>query len=167
MRWFEPPDHSAQQNLTFVFTTFSKDLILEKVSDDMKVRTTISQSSAQRQKRGHVVVSQKRDSTEPEAPLCLNNNGPFSQTEQNGLVCANGTTAEPDRFFDQMGALEVNTGVQEEGGTSTEMFSEVSKFESEFRFHSLCSSHVVYLQAYLFHIFCPCSSFQPGPELPA
>lgn len=107
----------------------AQDMILEKVTDDMMVRTTISQSSARRQKRGHIVVSQKLNSTETEALLCVNNNGPFSQTEKNGLVCANGTTGQPESFFDQMGEPKIKTGIEEEISTSTKMFSEVSKFE--------------------------------------
>ncbi|KAI4802727.1 hypothetical protein KUCAC02_006305 [Chaenocephalus aceratus] len=73
----------------------AKELILEKVREDMMVRTKISQSSALRLKRGHTAVSQRPDSTEPEAPVGLSNNSPCSQPERNGLLHADGTTGEP------------------------------------------------------------------------
>ncbi|KAG7239778.1 hypothetical protein INR49_028365 [Caranx melampygus] len=47
----------------------ARELILEKVKEDMMVRTKISQSSALRQKRGHTAANQKPDSTETEAPV--------------------------------------------------------------------------------------------------
>lgn len=120
-------------------------MILEKVTEDVMVRTTISQSSARRQKRGHNVVSQKSNDTETEPLLYLNNNSPFSHIEENALVFANGTTGEPETFFDQVGESKIKTASKEEGSTTTKTFSEVSKFESEFRFQSPQSSHVMCL----------------------
>lgn len=107
----------------------AQDMILEKVTEDMMVRTTISQSSARRQKRGHFVVSQKSNSTETEPLLYLNNNSPFSHIEENALVFANGTTGEPETFFDQVGESKIKTARKEESSTTTKTFSEVSKFE--------------------------------------
>lgn len=119
-------------------------MILEKVTEDMMVRTTISQSSARRQKRGHNVVSQKSNDTETE-PLLFLNNSPFSHIEENVLVFANGTTGEPETFFDQVGESKIKKASKKEGSTTTKTFSEVSKFESEFRFQSPQSSHVMCL----------------------
>ncbi|XP_035768323.1 tudor and KH domain-containing protein isoform X2 [Neolamprologus brichardi] len=107
----------------------AQDMILEKVTEDVMVRTTISQSSARRQKRGHIVVSQKSNGTETEPLLYLNNNSPFSHIEENALVFANGTTGEPETFFDQVGESKIKTASKKEGSTTTKTFSEVSKFE--------------------------------------
>ncbi|XP_035812677.1 tudor and KH domain-containing protein isoform X2 [Amphiprion ocellaris] len=111
----------------------AKELILEKVREDMMVRTKISQSSALRQKRGHDVVNQKPESEETEPPLGVNNNGPFSQTEKNGLIHANGTTKQPENIFDKVEELKISKTVrkeeEEEESISTESLSEVSKFE--------------------------------------
>ncbi|XP_070783062.1 tudor and KH domain-containing protein isoform X2 [Enoplosus armatus] len=109
----------------------AKELILEKVREDMMVRTKISQSSALRQKRGHTAGNQKPDSTETEAPVGLNNNGPYFQTEKNGLIHVNGTTGEPDNIFDKMEELKIiNTDNKEvEESVSTDTLSEISKFE--------------------------------------
>ncbi|KAI9523826.1 hypothetical protein NQZ68_024348 [Dissostichus eleginoides] len=109
----------------------AKELILEKVREDMMVRTKISQSSALRPKRGHTAVSQRPDSTEPEAPVGLNNNSPCSQPERNGLFHANGTKGEPQ---DKTQELEITDNKEEEeeeeeDSVSTESLSEVSKFE--------------------------------------
>lgn len=107
-----------------------QELILEKVREDMMVRTKISQSSALRQKRGHTVVNQRPDSTETEAPVGLNNNDPCSQTEKNGLVYANGSTGEPENILEKMEELKMNSTDNEEESLSTDSLSEVSKFES-------------------------------------
>lgn len=107
----------------------AQNMILEKVTEDVMVRTTISQSSARRQKRGHNVVSQKSNDTETEPLLYLNNNSPFSHIEENALVFANGTTGEPETFFDQVGESKIKTASKKEGSTTTKTFSEVSKFE--------------------------------------
>ncbi|XP_070707883.1 tudor and KH domain-containing protein isoform X1 [Pempheris klunzingeri] len=109
----------------------AKELILEKVREDMIVRTKISQSSALRQKRGHPPVNERPDGTETEAPVSLNNNSPYSQTEKNGLIHSNGTTAEPDDIFDKMEELELTNADknEEEGSVSTDSLSEISKFE--------------------------------------
>ncbi|XP_040922597.1 tudor and KH domain-containing protein isoform X2 [Toxotes jaculatrix] len=111
----------------------AKELILEKVREDMMVRTKISQSSALRQKRGHTVVNERPDSTETEAPESLNNNGPLSQTVKNGLIHTCETTGESESLFDKMEELKIsNTDSREEEGEesfSTDSLSEISKFE--------------------------------------
>lgn len=112
----------------------AKELILEKVREDMMVRTKISQSSALRQKRGQTAMNQRPDSTETEAPLGLNNNGPYRQAEKKGLVHVNGTTGEPENIFDKVEELKItNTDCkeeeEEEESVSTDSLSEVSKFE--------------------------------------
>lgn len=107
-----------------------QELILEKVKEDMMVRTKISQSSALRQKRGPTVVNQRPDSTETKAPVGLNNNGPYSQTEKNGLVYANGSTREPENILEKMEELKMNSTDNEEESLSTDSPSDVSKFES-------------------------------------
>ncbi|XP_071318605.1 tudor and KH domain-containing protein isoform X2 [Trachinotus anak] len=114
----------------------AKELILEKVREDMMVRTKISQSSALRQKRGHTVVNQRPDNTDPEAPVGLNNNGPHSQTVKNGLIHSCGTTGEPENIYDKREELkDSNTDSkeeeeeEEEESLSTDSLSEVSKFE--------------------------------------
>ncbi|KAK1906114.1 MBT domain containing protein 1 [Dissostichus eleginoides] len=89
----------------------AKELILEKVREDMMVRTKISQSSALRPKRGHTAVSQRPDSTEPEAPVGLNNNSPCSQPERNGLFHAN--VPSPDLSFQPDEHLEVYVSASE------------------------------------------------------
>ncbi|XP_031699918.1 tudor and KH domain-containing protein isoform X2 [Anarrhichthys ocellatus] len=110
----------------------AKELILEKVREDTMVRTKISQSSALRQKRGHTAVNQRPDGTETEAPEGLNNNGPYSQTEKNGRIHANGTAAEPETIFDKIEEFKItNTANKEEEdeSVSTDSLSEISKFE--------------------------------------
>lgn len=107
-----------------------QELILEKVREDMMVRTKISQSSALRQKRGPAVVSQRPDSPDTETPVGLNNNAPYSQTEKNGLIYANGSTGEPEDTLEKMEELKTNSTDNEEESLSTDSLSEVSKFES-------------------------------------
>ena len=110
-----------------------QELILEKVREDMMVRTKISQSSALRHKRGHTGIHQQADITETEEPVGLNNNGPYPQTEKNGIIHANGTTGEPESNVDKMEVLKIsNTDnkEEEEESISTDSLSEVSKFES-------------------------------------
>lgn len=117
-------------HVTATYVVCLQELILEKVREDMVVRTKISQSSALRQKRGHTVVNQP-ESTETEAPVGLNNNGPYSQTEKNGLVYANGTMGEPENILDKMEDLKISRSTDnEEESLSTDSLSEVSKFES-------------------------------------
>uniref|UniRef100_A0AAQ6AA21 Tudor domain-containing protein n=1 Tax=Amphiprion ocellaris TaxID=80972 RepID=A0AAQ6AA21_AMPOC len=77
----------------------AKELILEKVREDMMVRTKISQSSALRQKRGHDVVNQK-----PEKNI-------FDKVEELKI------------------SKTVRKEEEEEESISTESLSEVSKFE--------------------------------------
>lgn len=99
------------------------------------VRTKISQSSALRQKRGHTAVNPRPDSTETEAPVGLNNNGPHLQTVKNGLVHTYGSTGEPENIFDKMEELKISSTEsreEEEESFSTDSLSEVSKFESQF-----------------------------------
>lgn len=137
------------------------------------VRTKISQSSALRQKRGHTTVNQRPDSTETEAPVGLNNNGPYSQTEKNGHIHANGTTGEPEDIFDKM-ELKItnldNRGEEEEESVSTDSASEISKFESEFTFSIVFNTVMSYKDDILFSSVCcpvpsPDLSFQPDEHL--
>ncbi|XP_037610991.1 tudor and KH domain-containing protein isoform X1 [Sebastes umbrosus] len=113
----------------------AKELILEKVREDTVVRTKISQSSALRQKRGHTAVNQRPDSTGTEAPVGLNNNGPYAQTEKNGHIHANGTAGEPENSFDKIEELKItNTDNKQEEedseeSVSADSLSEISKFE--------------------------------------
>ncbi|TDG98418.1 hypothetical protein EPR50_G00218670 [Perca flavescens] len=112
----------------------AKELILEKVREDMMVRTKISQSSALRQKRGQTAANQRPAGTETEAPVGLNNNGPYSQTEKNGLIHVNGTRGQPENQFDKIVELKItNTHhkeeEEEEESVSTDSLSEISKFE--------------------------------------
>ncbi|XP_054454781.1 tudor and KH domain-containing protein [Anoplopoma fimbria] len=114
----------------------AKELILEKVREDTMVRTKISQSSALRQKRGHTAVNQRPDGTETEASVGLNNNGPYSQKEQNGLIHANGTAGEHETFFDKIEELKITNTAnkeeeeeEEEESLSADSLSEISKFE--------------------------------------
>lgn len=146
----------------------------------MMVRTKISQSSAQRQKRGHTAVNQRPDSTETQAPVGLNNNGPYSQTEKNGLIHANGTTGEPEGILDKLEELKIiNTDInKEDDSLSADSLSEISKFESEFtfsiiesrkknlpRYHLSLNKVISYKDYFIF--LCVLSSSQPRPELPA
>ncbi|XP_075949187.1 tudor and KH domain-containing protein isoform X1 [Anarhichas minor] len=126
----------AKGNVTITGTRqevkHAKELILEKVREDTMVRTKISQSSALRQKRGHTAVNQRPDGTETEAPEGLNNNSPYSQTEKNGRIHANGTAAEPETIFDKIEEFKItNTANKEEEdeSVSTDSLSEISKFE--------------------------------------
>ncbi|XP_037319402.2 tudor and KH domain-containing protein isoform X2 [Pungitius pungitius] len=134
----------------------AKELILEKVREDAVVRTKISQSSALRQKRGHTAVDQRTDGTETEAPVGSNynnNNGPYPQTQRNGLIQVNSTAGEPQSVFSQMEQVKItNTSKkeeqqqqqqeeheeevddeeeeeEEEEEESTDSLSEISKFE--------------------------------------
>ncbi|XP_074518723.1 tudor and KH domain-containing protein isoform X2 [Halichoeres trimaculatus] len=108
--------------------TQAKELILEKVKEDMMVRMKISQSSAQRKKRGQTAENQK---PETEAPVGLNNNGPYAQTEKNGLIHMNRSTAEEaGDIFGKMKELKITTKeTEQEESVSSESISEVSKFE--------------------------------------
>nr|XP_046234322.1 tudor and KH domain-containing protein isoform X2 [Scatophagus argus] len=109
----------------------AKELILEKVKEDMMVRAKISQSSSLREKRGPSAMNQRPNSTETEAPVGLNNNPPYSQTEKNGLILSNGTTGEPEYVCDKMEELKItNTeDKKEDQSDSTDSLSEISKFE--------------------------------------
>lgn len=112
----------------------AKELILEKVSEDLTVRTMISKSSAQRHKRGQTVSNDKTDGSETEAPpQCLNNNGPFSK-EKNGGVYQTGTNGEPGGLLKKMEELSISTSdsrevEDEDESLSTESLLETSKFE--------------------------------------
>uniref|UniRef100_A0A3Q3XF43 Tudor domain-containing protein n=1 Tax=Mola mola TaxID=94237 RepID=A0A3Q3XF43_MOLML len=100
----------AQGNMTITGTRQevkqAKELILEKVREDMTVRAKISQSSALRQKR------------ESEAP-------------ENGLNHANGSTGEPEYVSNKMEELTSTTTDyhKEEESVSTDSLLEISKFE--------------------------------------
>ncbi|XP_037546672.1 tudor and KH domain-containing protein [Nematolebias whitei] len=101
----------------------AKEMILQKVKEDMTVRTKISQSSALRQKRHQTAMSQK---LKTESALGLNNNDPVSYTDRNKFVHPNGTTGDT-----KMEKLKVPDDQEEEEEESfiSESLSEVSKFE--------------------------------------
>ncbi|XP_034564293.1 tudor and KH domain-containing protein [Notolabrus celidotus] len=109
----------------------AKELILEKVREDTMVRMKISQSSAQRKKRGHTAVNQRPEETETEVPVGLNNNGPYVQTEKNGLIHTHRTPVEEaDDIFGKMEELQIiNKATEQEESMSTDSISEISKFE--------------------------------------
>lgn len=98
------------------------------------MRAKISQSSALRQKRGNTTVIQIHDGKESEAPVALNNNDSYTQTEENGLIHANGSTGEPQYVSNKMEELISTTTDyhKEEESVSTDSLLEISKFESEF-----------------------------------
>lgn len=98
-------------------------MILQKVKEDMTVRTKISQSSALRQKRHHTAMSQKLKTG---SALGLNNNGPVSYMDRNKCVHTNGTTGDT-----KVEKLKVpDDQEEEEESCISESLSEVSKFES-------------------------------------
>lgn len=92
------------------------------------MRAKISESSAQRQKRGHTTVGYSPEVTEREAPVGLNNNIPGSDPEKNRLIHANGTTEQPEDLTKELTSTHTDDG--EEESVSTNSLSEVSKFES-------------------------------------
>lgn len=147
---------------------YLQELILEKVREDMMVRTKISQSSALRQKRGQTAANQRADSTETEAPLGLNNNGLYSQAEKKGLIHANGTTGEPERIFNKVEELKITNTYskeeeEEEESVSTDSLSEISKFESEFLYNRTnlsLNTVIAYKDLILFSSLCVSSSSQ-------
>ncbi|XP_061564627.1 tudor and KH domain-containing protein isoform X2 [Cololabis saira] len=105
----------------------AKEMILEKVREDVMVRTKISESSALRHKRGHTVENQKPDIVETPLLLRLNNNEPICLKEKNGRVHANGNTGESQNILDQMEEEEEEE--EEERSLSTESPTDTSKFE--------------------------------------
>ncbi|KAM4715703.1 tudor and KH domain-containing protein isoform 1-T1 [Anableps anableps] len=105
----------------------AKEMILERVGQDAVVRSKISQSSALRQKRGHKVVNPDPCCTEPKSPVGLNNNGPVSYVEKNGLVHSKEITTEC--VFHKMKGLKGTDDQEEESSVSTDTLSEMSKFE--------------------------------------
>ncbi|XP_043958985.1 tudor and KH domain-containing protein isoform X2 [Gambusia affinis] len=105
----------------------AKEMILERVGADAVVRSKISQSSALRQKRGHKVVNPDPCCLEPKCLVGLNNNGPVSYTEQNGLVQSKDATTEC--LLLEMKGLKGTDEQEEESSVSTDTLSEVSKFE--------------------------------------
>uniref|UniRef100_A0A673A8N0 Tudor and KH domain containing n=1 Tax=Sphaeramia orbicularis TaxID=375764 RepID=A0A673A8N0_9TELE len=112
----------------------AKELILEKVREDMLVRTKITQSSALRKKRCTTAVESLKlaKSEETEVPLGLNNNNnsTFPQAEKNGPIHANGTAGESQPVSDKTDDLQsINTESNEEESVSTDSLSEISKFE--------------------------------------
>lgn len=112
-------------------STFVQELILEKVRVDMIARAKISQSSAQRQKRGHTALNQRPDSTDTKVPLSVNNNDPYSQVEKNSVLHAKGTTGEPEQKLQELTCTNTDDNNEEEECVSTDSLSEISKFESE------------------------------------
>ncbi|KAA8581047.1 hypothetical protein FQN60_002628 [Etheostoma spectabile] len=116
------------------------ELILEKVREDVMVRTKISQSSALRQKRGQTAGNQRPGHSETEAPVGLNNNGLYSQTKKNGLNHVNGTRGQPQNQFDKIVEQKItNTHHKEEEeeeegeSVSTESLSEISNPDLSFQ----------------------------------
>ncbi|CAJ1080554.1 tudor and KH domain-containing protein isoform X1 [Xyrichtys novacula] len=108
----------------------AKEMILDKVREDTMVRMKISESSQQRKKRGPTAVIQKPEGGDTEAPVCLNNNGPFAQTEKNGLIHTNGTAGEAGDVFEKLEELQIsNRATEQEESSSSESISEISKFE--------------------------------------
>lgn len=110
--------------------------VVEKVKEDMIVRVKIFESSAQRQKRGHPAVSHGPEVTESDTPAGLNNNNiPSSQTAENGIIHANGTTGQPEELTEELTSTHTDDGRgEEEESVSTDGLSEVSKFESKMIF---------------------------------
>ncbi|KAM3860004.1 tudor and KH domain-containing protein [Diretmus argenteus] len=114
----------------------AKEMILEKVRENMTVRKKISQSSALRQKRRpQDPEGQRTDIMEVEPTAGLNNNGPCSlQAEEKGRVHANRTVGEPAKICDKARELKVTNPENEEEEEEEEIvspdsLSEVSKFE--------------------------------------
>ncbi|KAG7507259.1 tudor and KH domain-containing protein isoform X1 [Solea senegalensis] len=106
----------------------AKELILEKVQEDVTVRAKISQSSALRQKRGHTVVHQRSDVTETESPVGLNNNGPHPQ--KNGFIHQPEPQSDNKMEELQLSNKDLNHEDEEEQESfSTDSPSEISKFE--------------------------------------
>uniref|UniRef100_A0A3B5MG62 Tudor domain-containing protein n=1 Tax=Xiphophorus couchianus TaxID=32473 RepID=A0A3B5MG62_9TELE len=105
----------------------AKEMILERVGADAVVRSKISQSSALRQKRGHKVVNPDPCCMEPKCLVGLNNNGPVSYTEKNGLDQSKEATTEC--LLLEMKGLKGTDEQEEESSVSTDTLSEVSKFE--------------------------------------
>ncbi|KAM9817671.1 tudor and KH domain-containing protein [Neosynchiropus ocellatus] len=119
----------------------AKESILEKVHEDMLVRTKIVQSSAQRQRRGQMTPMPLADITESVAPLGLNNNCTRPQTGNNGSALMTGTSEmlvnhveKTDQENTSMiceEQLKVEDDLEENEITSVspEMLSDISKFE--------------------------------------
>lgn len=116
--------------------------IVEKVKEGMIVRAKIFESSAQRQKRGPPAVNHRPEITEKHTPAGLNNNNniiPSGQMQTNGLLHANGTTAQPEELREELREELTSThtddgGEDEEESISADSLSEVSKFESKTTF---------------------------------
>uniref|UniRef100_A0A1A7XLR2 Tudor and KH domain containing n=1 Tax=Iconisemion striatum TaxID=60296 RepID=A0A1A7XLR2_9TELE len=100
----------------------AKEMILEKVKEDMKVRWKISQSSALRQRRHHAVLGQRSDD-ETESFLGLSNNNPVCHKEESSSLISNPTKGS------DIGVEIKNLQVPDEECLSKESLSEVSKFE--------------------------------------
>lgn len=81
----------------------AKELVLEKVNEDTEVRARISQSSAQRHKRG--APGNRKPKTDAPTP-CLNNNGPLSISEDPEVPQSTNTKG-PD-FFQKMEKLKIS-----------------------------------------------------------
>ncbi|KAM9426338.1 tudor and KH domain-containing protein isoform 2-T2 [Pholidichthys leucotaenia] len=113
----------------------AKDLILEKVQEDMMVRTKISKLSTLRLKRGHTVVNEKPEVTKTKSALGFNNNDPQSETKTTGEVHVDSTTEELEHILDQTWEVKMTHGKNEEAeeeeeeSISRETLSQVSKFE--------------------------------------
>lgn len=104
-------------------------MILQKVKEDMMVRTKISQSSALRQKRHQTGTSPKPDGVKTDSPLGLNNNGPVSYIDRDTFVHTNGTMVDTEMKNLKV-ADDQEEDEEEEESFLSESLSEVSKFES-------------------------------------
>uniref|UniRef100_A0A1A8V3I3 Tudor and KH domain containing n=1 Tax=Nothobranchius furzeri TaxID=105023 RepID=A0A1A8V3I3_NOTFU len=96
----------------------AKEMILEKVKEDLMVRRNISQSSALRQRRHHAVLGQRSDD-ETGSSLGLSNNGPVCHGEESRSLVSG-----PD-----IGVVMKKLQVPGEECPSPESLSEVSRFE--------------------------------------
>lgn len=101
----------------------AKTLILEKVREDLLVRTNICQSSALRHKRR--IQPNASEKGVDEAPVGLNNNRVLTQAEKKGPVQCNGTADEMESSSDQADELKCC----EEECVSADSLKEISKFE--------------------------------------
>ncbi|XP_024913283.1 tudor and KH domain-containing protein [Cynoglossus semilaevis] len=126
-------DPGAKGNITVTGTKqevkLAKEMILEKVEEDMMVRARISQSSALRQKRGPGVESQRPSSTETQTPAGFNNNNRPPQAEENEHI----HRAEAELQREEIKELNISRLDQdleeEEKSQSSSSPSEISKFE--------------------------------------
>lgn len=94
------------------------------------MRVKISQSSAQRLKRGHTAAYEGPDCKESGAPASLNNDVADTKTEKNGIIHSNGTSVEAKIALEDVTSSSSGS-VKEEESVTTDSLSEISKFESK------------------------------------